>query len=119
MKILILVLVALIGLSHIGFGLVEMFGKPELQSKAFDFALEDLKLPSTKLALKNQGIYNIAFGLITGHMLGNGASWQTLLGLMIFVVIVGVYGGATVTKKIYFVQALPALVTLVLILIFR
>ena len=119
MQILILVLVALIGLSHIGFGLVEMFGKSELQAKAFDFAIEDLKIPSTKLALKNQGIYNIAFGLITGYMLGNQVGWQTLVGLMSFVLIVGIYGGATVTRKIYFVQALPALITLILLMIFK
>ena len=41
---------------------------------------------------------------------------MVLLLFNLFVVIVGVYGGKTVTKTIYLIQALPGTVTALLIL---
>lgn len=42
---------------------------------------------------------------------------KVLLLLNLFVVIVGLYGGKTVTKSIYLIQALPAIITVLFILL--
>ena len=58
-------------------------------------------------ALKNQGIYS--------GMLGAGqVKALAQLGLALFVLIVGIFGGLTANKKIFLVQALPAAITIAL-----
>ena len=110
-------LIAIVAVLHLLFGFLEMFARPEVQSKAFNFPVEALKDEYLQLALSNQGIYNLTFGLMTGLILLAHPSSLLLGILMAFVVIVGLYGGMTVAKRIYFVQALPALVAIVLLLI--
>lgn len=45
------------------------------------------------------------------------AATSVFIIAMLFVILVGIYGALTVTKKILFVQALPALVTLIVLLL--
>ncbi|MDR0297882.1 MAG: DUF1304 domain-containing protein [Streptococcaceae bacterium] len=116
MTLILFLLLLFVGFEHLIFGLVELVGKPELQAKAFDFSVDDLKNPAVNLALRNQGIYNLAFGFLVLYALLGNTPWQVFAGLMAFVVLVGIYGGATVTKKIYAIQALPALLTFLLLL---
>jgi putative membrane protein len=111
------ILLIIVAIEHLVFGYVEMFGSAELQSKSFGFPAEELKNQHLKLALSNQGIYNIALGLLILVSVFTALPSLGLIFLMAFVVIVGIYGGATVHKKIYLVQALPALITLVLLLL--
>jgi len=68
-----------------------------------------------KVLAANQGIYNgavaavIAWAELTGHV-------DTVKAMLIFVVVVGVYGGVTASRSILFLQVLPAAVALGLVL---
>ncbi len=69
---------------------------------------------STKTLAANQGLYNgfLAAGLFWGVWQG-AAGRDVLAFFLICVVIAGVYGGMTVSGRIFFVQAVPAILALV------
>ncbi|MFC4771964.1 DUF1304 domain-containing protein [Enterococcus hermanniensis] len=116
---IILVLSTIIGILHLIIMGLEMFASNEKQAQTFRMPLEFVKLPNAQIALKNMGIYNGSLGLVmlVSVFLFQGTTrLSVLLLLNLFVVIVGCYGGKTVTKSIYLIQALPALITLLLIL---
>jgi len=110
---LVTVLVALL---HVWFLVLEMFlwTKP-IGMKTFRLTPE--KAQETKVLAANQGLYNgfLVAGLVWGLTLGAGgfAVKAFFLGC---VVVAGVFGAATVSSKILFVQAVPAVVALVLLL---
>ena len=64
----------------------------------------------------NQGLYNgfLAAGLIWGLLLGaEGTAIKVFF--LACVIIAGVFGATTVSRKILFVQALPGAIALVLV----
>ena len=107
--------VALVAILHLYFLVLEMFlwDKPA-GMKAFGVTAEFAA--STKTLAANQGLYNgfLAAGLIWGLLQGaDGLAVKTFfLGC---VLVAGVYGAATASRKILFVQAIPALVALILV----
>ncbi|QIL50571.1 DUF1304 domain-containing protein [Weissella coleopterorum] len=117
---MILFLSTFIALEHFGFMLVEMFAKPEIQSKAFNLPISFLKNDYAQTALKNQGIYNgmLSITILLSNIMVPSAQLKTILFLLMsYVTVVGIYGAFTVTKKIFFIQSLPAIFTILLILI--
>jgi putative membrane protein len=74
----------------------------------------------TKSLAANQGLYNgfLAAGLIWTYFIQD-PYWGTNISIFFLscVVIAGIYGALTADKKIFFVQALPALIALLLIFI--
>ena len=66
----------------------------------------------------NQGLYNgfLAAGLVWGLSLG-AAGLSVKVFFLVCVLIAGLYGAATASRKILFVQALPAAVGLALLLL--
>jgi len=68
----------------------------------------------------NQGLYNgfSATGLIWSFFIQN-SDWSENIALFFLscVAIAGIYGTATADKKIFFVQALPAIIAIVLIVL--
>ena len=68
---------------------------------------------ASKVLAANQGLYNgfLATGLVWGLWLGEGG-FQFKVFFLVCVVIAGLYGAATVGRKILFVQALPAALAL-------
>lgn len=120
MEFFIILLSGIIGVLHLVIMGLEMFAPAEKQSQTFKMPMEFVKQKNAQIALKNMGIYNGSLGLalLTSLLLFQGdARLKVLLLLNLFVVIVGLYGGKTVTKSIYLIQALPALITALLILI--
>ena len=109
------IVVALVALLHIYFLVLEMFlwDKP-LGLRTFKQTPEHAAISKTLAA--NQGLYNgfLAAGLIWGIALGAAGAGVKIFFLSC-VVVAGVYGAATVGKKILFVQALPAAIGLVLV----
>jgi putative membrane protein len=85
--------------------------------KVFGLSSEDAA--KTKALATNQGVYNafIAAGLIWSllHPQGIVAS-QIAVFIMGCVVVAGVVGGLTISKKILWIQALPALIGLLVII---
>jgi len=109
--------VGAVALLHLYFLVLEMFlwDKPAGR-RAFGHTKE--QAAATKVLAANQGLYNgfLAAGLVWGLWLGaSGTSVKVLfLGC---VLVAGLFGAATASRKILFVQALPAAVALVLVLL--
>jgi len=110
-------LVALVAALHLYFLVLEMFlwTKPA-GLKAFGLTPEKAA-DSTVLAV-NQGLYNgfLAAGLVWGLVQGNpGFAFQIKAFFLLCVVAAGVYGAYSVSRKILFVQAMPAALALILL----
>lgn len=73
---------------------------------------------ASKTLAANQGLYNgfLAAGLLWGLYLGD-AGFDFKLFFLLCVVIAGLYGGLTVNKKILYIQALPALIALIILIV--
>ena len=116
MKLLADVLVALVALLHVYFLVLEMFlwDKP-MGLRTFRHSAEEAA--ASKVLAANQGLYNgfLAAGLAWGLWLGAGGTSVKLLFLGC-VIVAGLYGAATVGKKILFVQAAPAALAMALVL---
>ena len=111
------IVVALIGLLHVYILVLEMFlwDKPA-GLRAFGQTLE--KAQASKVLAANQGLYNgfLAAGLFWGLSLGP-AGMAVKIFFLLCVLVAGLYGAATVGRKILFIQALPAAIGLALLLI--
>lgn len=112
-----LIILIIVAIEHLFFGYVEMFGSKKLQSRAFGFDSGALDNNLLQIALSNQGIYNISFSLLILFFVSIQASTIVLVGTLAFVVLVGVYGALTVTKKILIVQALPAVIGMICLIV--
>ena len=64
MNVIGTVLTFIVGIEHIGICFLEIFGKPEMQAKAFDMDLDFVKQPAARISMANQGIYNGMLGLL-------------------------------------------------------
>lgn len=117
MQIIANVLVGIVALLHIYFLVLEMFlwDKPQGR-KTFGTTAEFATASKTLAA--NQGLYNgfLAAGLLWGIILGADGT-PVKLFFLACVIIAGIYGAITVSRKILYVQALPALVALVAVLL--
>jgi len=111
--------VGLVALLHLYFLVLEMFlwDKPA-GLRTFGHTKE--AAAASKVLAANQGLYNgfLAAGLIWGLLLGAGGTGVKVFFLAC-VLIAGVYGAATASRKILFVQALPAAIGLALVLLSR
>jgi putative membrane protein len=109
--------VLLVALLHVYFLVLEMFlwDKPA-GMKAFGLTLERAK--DTKVLAANQGLYNgfLAAGLLWGMLLG-AAGDDVKIFFLACVVVAGVFGAITASKKILYIQAAPALLGLILVLL--
>jgi putative membrane protein len=119
MSLIASIVVALVALLHIYFLVLEMFlwDKPA-GLKAFGQTPESAA--ATKVLAANQGLYNgfLAAGLLWGLWLGP-AGFGVKVFFLLCVLIAGLYGAATASRKILYVQALPAAVGLVLVWLSR
>lgn len=111
------IIVGLVAVLHIYFLVLEMFlwTKPK-GLKVFGNSLE--KAQSSAVLAANQGLYNgfLAAGLIWGLV---HANLEFALQIKVFflgcVIVAGLYGAYSVSRKIFFIQALPALIGLILV----
>lgn len=106
--------VLLIGIVHVYILVLEMFlwDKP-MGRRAFGLTQEFAT--QTKVLAANQGLYNgfLAAGLFWSLSLGS-AGVQVKAFFLLCVFVAGLYGAATASKRILFIQAVPAGVGLVL-----
>ena len=120
MELLIKILTGLVAVFHLYFLYLEMFAWTTKGPKVFKTIPVEL-FSSTKTMAANQGLYNgfLAAGLLWGLLITDPI-WQHNVSLFFLacVAIAGVYGAVTVSKRIFFIQALPALVAIILLLIF-
>jgi len=71
---------------------------------------------AVKTLAANQGLYNgfLAAGLVWGLCLG-GAGFDVKVFFLACVLVAGIFGGLTASRKILWIQALPAAIGLVLV----
>ncbi len=121
MKILAEIFVALVAIEHLYILWMEMFAWETAGRKTFKGALADNLFTPTKTLAANQGLYNgfLAAGLIWSFFISDPI-WKTNVAIFFLscVIVAGVYGALTASKKIFFVQAVPAIIALVLVLSF-
>ncbi len=112
-----LILTALVVVLHLWFLVLEMFlwDKP-FGLKIFGHSRESAA--ASRVLAMNQGLYNgfLAAGLIWGMVLG-GAGESIRIFFLLCVVAAGIFGGLTASRKILYVQALPAAVALAFVLL--
>lgn len=113
------ILVALVALLHVWFLVLEMFLWTTPKGRR-TFGLTAEFAQQTRALAANQGLYNgfLAAGLAWGLWLGT-AGFSIKVFFLGCVIVAGVFGAATVNRKILFVQAIPAAIALVLVWLSR
>jgi putative membrane protein len=115
MSVAATVLIAIVALLHAYFLVLEMFlWTTPAGRRAFGLSAEFAQ--QSKALAANQGLYNgfLAAGLVWGLLLGNGG-FEVKIFFLACVLVAGIFGGFTVSRKILWIQALPALIALVLL----
>ena len=111
------IIVGIIALLHIYILVLEMFlwTKPA-GLKAFGQTREAAN--ASRVLAANQGLYNgfLAAGLFWGLSLG-ASGIDVQIFFLSCVLVAGLYGAATASRKILFVQAIPAAIGLVFVFI--
>ncbi len=118
MEIAIKIVIGIVALFHVYVMWLEMFAWTTKGPKTFKNFEKEL-FPKTKALAANQGLYNgfLAAGLIWSFFLYDPETqFKVQLFFLICVSVAGIYGALTADKKIFFVQALPALVGIGLII---
>lgn len=119
MEVSIKILVGVVAFIHCYILFFEMFAWESRGKKVFTSFPESL-FGQTKALAANLGLYNgfLAAGLIWTFLIEN-VEWQTNISLFFLscVAIAGIYGAISAEKKIFFVQAFPAIVGIALILL--
>jgi putative membrane protein len=109
------IVIAVIALLHLWFLILEMFlwTRPSGR-RAFGTTVGFAE--QSKALAANQGLYNgfLAAGLVWGLCLG-GAGFHVKVFFLACVLVAGIFGGLTASRKILWIQAMPALIALVLI----
>ena len=117
MSVIANIIVGLIALLHIYILVLEMFlwTRPA-GLKAFGQTLEVAN--ASRVLAANQGLYNgfLAAGLIWGLSLG-AAGIDVQIFFLSCILVAGLYGAATASRKILFVQAIPAAIGLVFVFV--
>ena len=119
-SILASVFTAFVAVEHLYILWMEMFAWETAGKRAFGDVLPDHLFKSTKSMAANQGLYNgfLVAGLIWSFFIQNPV-WSENVRLFFLgcVAVAGIFGALTSSRKIFFVQALPALISIVLVTI--
>lgn len=109
---------ALVALEHLYILWIEMFAWETAGKKTFKTIPEDLFKPTKGLAA-NQGLYNgfLAAGLIWSFFISD-VNWEAYIRMFFLacVIVAGIYGAISASKKIFIIQALPAIIALIFVL---
>lgn len=111
------ILVGLVALIHLYILVLEMFLWTSDRARA-GFGTTKEFAEQTKTLAANQGLYNgfLALALVWGLV---ASEFQLQLYGLVCVIIAGLYGAATASKKILFVQVVPGALALVALLLAR
>lgn len=106
--------VLVVALLHLAFLVLETFlWTTPRGRRVFGQSAEDAE--RTKVLAQNQGVYNGALGVALAWAALFGER-ETVVVLLAFVIVVGVYGGLTAKRTILLLQALPGALALALVL---
>lgn len=113
------IIITLIALEHLYILWIEMFAWTSVGKKVFRGAMPPEMFEATRVLAANQGLYNgfLAAGLIWSLLIPNPIWSQNVATFFLAcVAIAGIYGSITAAKSIFFVQALPAIIGLIIVL---
>lgn len=114
------IITGLVALLHLYIMWLEMFAWETKGKEAFKGSLAPEMFKPTKTLAANQGLYNgfLAAGLIWSFLISDTA-WQNYVALFFLgcVAVAGLYGALTASKKILFIQTIPAAAGIVAILL--
>lgn len=120
MEIISKILVAIVALEHLYILYMEMFAWETLGKKTFRGSLPDEMFKPTKKLAANQGLYNgfLSAGLIWSFFICDSI-WAKNVAIFFLgcIIAAGIYGALSASKKIFLVQALPAIIALIFVLL--
>lgn len=118
MSLIAKISIAFVAFIHIYIVWLEMFAWTTKAPKVFKTIPKDLFEPTKTLAA-NQGLYNgfLAAGLFWSLLI-NDAEWSKNVGLFFLgcVAVAGIYGAITASKRILYVQTVPAVLGILAVL---
>ena len=120
MSILAFILIIFVAIQHYCILILEMFfNESEAVQKSFGLELEFLKDERVKKMMSNQGLYNgfLASGLMWSLTETGEFQFQIAIFFLICIVCAAIYGSATVSKKIFLLQGIPALLAIISLLL--
>ncbi|MEI2271541.1 DUF1304 domain-containing protein [Sphingobacterium sp. ML3W] len=113
------VLTMLVLIEHVYIVWMEMFAWETAGRRSFGKALPAELFKPTKGLAANQGLYNgfLVAGLAWSFLI-NDQIWSDNVRLFFLgcVLLAGIFGGITASKKIFFVQGIPALLAILFVL---
>lgn len=119
-QILAVIVTILVALEHLYILWMEMFAWETAGKKTFGKSLAAELFKPTKGLAANQGLYNgfLVAGLAWSFLIQNPL-WSSNVRMFFLgcILVAGIFGALTASKKIFFIQGLPALIALLLILI--
>lgn len=114
------VFIAIVAIEHMFILWMEMFAWETIGKNVFRDALPEELFKPTKGLAANQGLYNgfLSAGLIWSLFISDPL-WRNNVAYFFLgcVITAGIYGALVSSKKIFFTQALPAIITLILVLL--
>ncbi|GAB4032563.1 DUF1304 domain-containing protein [Spirosoma gilvum] len=119
MTLLAKILIGLVAVEHIYILWLEMFAWTTRGRKTFRSFPAELFEPTKSLAA-NQGLYNgfLAAGLIWSLLIQDPV-WRINVAVFFLgcVIVAGIFGAITAQKSIFWVQAMPAIIALLVMLL--
>jgi putative membrane protein len=114
------VLVALVALIHVYILVLEMFlwtSPPGHRA----FGTTPQFAQQTRVLGMNQGLYNgfLAAGLVWGLVAGGDTGFAAKVFFLVCIAIAGIFGAATASRRILFVQTVPAVLALLFVIAAR
>ena len=114
------IITVIVAIEHLYILWMEMFAWETAGKKTFGKSLAHELFQPTKGLAANQGLYNgfLVAGLAWSFLIED-ANWSINIRLFFLgcVAIAGIFGALTASKKIFFVQALPALIAILFVLL--
>lgn len=120
MDIVAKVLVGVVAVLHVWFLVLEMFlWRGPQGRRTHGLSAADAEVTATLAA--NQGIYNgfVAAGLLYSLVAPTRVAFHFAVFFLVGVIVLGLYGAATASRRIVFFQSLPAALALAAVLVAR
>ncbi|MCC6723219.1 MAG: DUF1304 domain-containing protein [Saprospiraceae bacterium] len=116
MKTIALILTGIVAIEHLYILWLEMFAWETAGRKVFKGSLRQELFTPTKVLAANQGLYNgfLSAGLVWSFLISD-ENWSKNVALFFLgcVAVAGLYGAATASKRILYVQAVPAIISII------
>ncbi len=114
-----LMMISFVAIEHLYILWLEMFAWETHGKRAFRGAMKEELFTPTKTIAANQGLYNgfLAAGLIWSAMIDDDI-WGRKVAVFFLscVIIAGCFGAITAGRRIFFIQAVPAMIALAIVI---